>query len=135
MPSLELQSKIKVELNDIIQSVAQLDTPSLEEFVGQLNFLLARRKAPQLPEKEAELLLKIYQWLPPGIERQYDELTEKRHEETITPEEYETLLRLVDVVEMQQAERLKNLIELSKIRDVSLDELMEQVGLTPPSYV
>lgn len=135
MPSVELQSKIKIELNEIIQSVAQLDTPLLEEFVDQLTLLLARRKAPHLPIKEAELLLKIHQWLPPDIERPYDELTKKRREQTITTEEYETLLRLVDIVEMQQVERMKNLIELSKIRGVSLDELMEQLGLTPPSYV
>jgi hypothetical protein len=37
---------------------------------------------------------------------------------------------LIDFLELKHAERLKNLIELSQLRNISLDSLMEQLQLT-----
>lgn len=135
MASVKLQSNIQIELRDIIKSVAQLETSELEQFVNQLNNLLAIRKAPNLPVKEAELLLKINQWLPPELKQKYDELTAKRRDFMLSKVEHEQLLELVEIVEMQHVERMKNLIELAKLRQISLDELMETLGIMPTVYV
>jgi hypothetical protein len=40
------------------------------------------------------------------------------HEETMTPEEHQELLQLVDRLEPADAERLQHLIELMRIRNV-----------------
>jgi hypothetical protein len=78
---------------------------------------------------EAELLQKINQGLPPEVRKRYDELNAKLHEETITPEEHQELLQLVDRIELADAERLQHLIELARIRNVSVDTLMNQLEM------
>jgi len=52
---------------------------------------------------EAELLEKIKQGIPKTVQKRYDELTEKLHEETISREEHQELLGLVDQVELAGA--------------------------------
>ncbi len=74
-------------------------------------------------KNEAELLQKISQRLPPEVRKRYDELNAKLHEETITPEEHQELLQLVDRVELADAERLQHLIELARIWNVSVEAL------------
>lgn len=74
-----------------------------------------------MPKNEAELLQKINQGLPPEV--RYAELNAKLHEETITPEEHQELLQLVDRIELADAERLQHLIELARIRNVSVEAL------------
>ncbi len=82
-----------------------------------------------MPKTEVELLQKISQRLPPEVRKRYDELNAKLHEETITPEEHQELLQLVDRVELADAERLQHLIELARIRNVSVDTLMNQLEM------
>jgi hypothetical protein len=69
-----------------------------------------------VPKNEAELLQKINQGLPPEIRKRYTELNAKLHEETIAPEERQELLELIDRIELADAERLQDLIELARIR-------------------
>lgn len=66
--------------------------------------------------------------------QRYDSLNEKLHEETISPEEHQEFLKLVEQIEMADAERLFHLIELSRIRRVSVDALMDQLGLRRSVY-
>ena len=65
----------------------------------------------------------------------YDELIARRDTRTLMPEERQELLRLTDQVELLEAERMKHLIDLAKLRQVSLDEIMKQLGLPSLSYV
>lgn len=123
----------KVELDQLLNGIAQLEISDLERFAEQVNLLLARRKFSSLPEPEADLLQKINQGLPANLQHRYDELRGKLHDETITPEEHQELLELVDVVEQADAERLQSLIELSQLRQVSLPLLISQLGIHPPS--
>lgn len=78
---------------------------------------------------EIDLLKAIYQGVPISIQQRYDELRECLHEETLTTEEHQELLQLVDVVEQCEVDRLEKLIQLAKLRNISLDELMQQLNL------
>jgi len=83
-----------------------------------------------LPKNEAELLQKISQGLPVEVRKRYEELNAKLHEETIAPEEHQELRQLVDHIELADAERLRHLIELARIRNVSVEALqMNRPGL------
>ncbi|MGI0014448.1 MAG: hypothetical protein ACREBU_13555 [Nitrososphaera sp.] len=83
-----------------------------------------------MPKNEAELLQKINQGLPPEVRKRYAELNAKLHEETITLEEHQELLQLVDRIELADAERLQHLIELARIRNVPEEALqMNRPGL------
>jgi hypothetical protein len=80
---------------------------------------------------EMELLQVIYQGVPNAVQQRYDELREKLHSETLSPNEHQELMEMIDVIEQYDTERLEKLIQLTKIRNVSLDELMRQLNLKP----
>lgn len=84
----------------------------------------------RFPPEETELVAKIKLGLPVQEARRYQDLMGKRRTETLTPEEHEELLRLTDAAEAIQAERVQHLAELARIRGRTLDELMEELGLT-----
>ena len=132
MATVQVTSEINIELDEMLDGIAKLDTPELERFLSQVSVLLAQRKAPSLPEREAELLQKINQGLPTALQQRYDELTAKLEAETITPAEHQELLQLIDQIELADAERLQHLIELAQLRNMSLDELMDQLDIHPP---
>jgi hypothetical protein len=76
---------------------------------------------------ELELLQKINQALPEEIQLKYNDLSAKMRSQTITPEEHQDLLKLIDVVEEADSDRLQYLIQLSQLRNISLAELMKQL--------
>jgi hypothetical protein len=132
MPVVEVRSQ--VSLDELLNGVAQLDTPELEHFVSQVLTLRAKRIAPSLPEEEAGLLQKINQGLPPDVQQHYDELTAKRRAETLTPEEHQELLALIDRIERADAERVQALTELAQLHNVSVTTLMAELGIHPSAY-
>lgn len=102
-----------------------------ESFFNAVLALRAKRVAPVLPQKETDLLEKIYTKLPAATQERYDLLTKKRRAETISAEEYGELLELVHVSEHYNVERLKCIVELAALRKVTVEQLMEQLGLMP----
>ncbi|MEA5485516.1 MULTISPECIES: hypothetical protein [Pseudanabaena] len=131
MATVQLKSEISIELDQLLTGVAQLDTPDLEKVLIQVRQVLARRQNPSLPAPELELLQKINQALPEEIQQKYNELSAKMRSQTITPEEHQDLLKLIDVVEQADGDRLQHLIQLSQLRNISLAELMQQLQIHP----
>lgn len=129
MTSVQITSQVNIGLDQLLSSIAELETPALEQFVGEVNSLLAQRKATTLPRREIELLEQINQGLPDETQQRYDTLQIKLQDEVITPEEHQELLSLIETVEAATVERLEALVELSNLRDVALDVVMEQLGL------
>ena len=115
----------------MLKAALQLPQVELERFVAKLFVLKAKERVPSLSQRESELLLRINRSLPPPQRKRLNQLIKKRQTCTIKPEELEELKRMPDEVEMADAERLKCLIELAAIRNVSLDELIKQLGLRP----
>lgn len=134
MPRVEIQPTIEIDLEDILQGIARLEIGELEKFTDRVMDLRASRRAPRLSKEEADLLRKINQGLSAEAWQRYENLNQKVHAETISPEEHQEFLQLVDQVEMTDAERLFHLIELSRIRGVSVDALMDQLGLRRSVY-
>jgi hypothetical protein len=56
------------------------------------------------------------------------------HDDTITPQEHEELLVFIDRIELADAERMQHLIALAQLRGVSVDTLMEQLGIRRTMY-
>jgi hypothetical protein len=97
--------------------------------VNQFIALQARRRAASLSAAETDLLQQINQGLPSTLRSRYTELNAKLHDETISPAEHEELLQLTDQIEQADAERLQHLIALAELRQVSVDTLMDQLGI------
>lgn len=119
--------KLEVHLSseELLKAVEQLSQPDLEQFVSQVIALQAQRKASNLPQVEAELLLKFNQGILSETQKYYDELIAKREAEILTNEEHIELLNLSEQIERLQAKRIDYLSELAPLRGISLTRLME----------
>jgi hypothetical protein len=91
-------------------------------------------KAARLSKKETELFLVINQALPEDQQKRIEELTDKMEFEAITDAEHAELQRLTDAMERAQVKRLKAVAELAKLKNVSLGEMMRQLGMVPGRY-
>lgn len=130
-----VQTEIRLSVDGLLKAADRLSTPELEELVSRMLKLRARRRAPYLSEapglsaEETELLQRINEGLPPEVWERYHELQAKREAETLTPEEHKELIGLIDRVEELQANRLELASKLAKIRNTSLDALIQELGL------
>jgi hypothetical protein len=122
---------VHLTVTDLLENASRLDSSEFESFFKSMLTLRAKRIAPVLTQKEADVLEKIYSKLPASVIERYELLTEKRRDETIAPKEYEELLGLIPVVEQYNVERMKNIVELASLRNTTAQELMKQLGLMP----
>lgn len=134
MPKVRVTSQIEMDFDAVLNGVAQLGTKELEQFVEKVIALQARRRALSLPKNEADLLQQINQAIPSKVRRRYHELNAKLHTETITSDEHQELLKLIDQIELADAERMRHLIQLAQLRHVTVDTLMDELGIRRSSY-
>jgi hypothetical protein len=91
-------------------------------------------EVPRLSKKETELFLRINHALPPKKQERYNELRQKREDETLTESEHAELLKFVDELMTVWTDRLQAVVDLAKLRRVSPRELMKQLGIDPRAY-
>jgi hypothetical protein len=120
---------------DLIAAIEQLEPAEAEKITRRLLSAQARRRVSQLPEREAELLREIYREKRPDFQERFDLLSEKRRTFTLTSEEQEEMLHLVDESEAFMVRRLEALGELAQLRELTLPALMKQLGLKAPPVV
>lgn len=132
MRTIEIRKDIKLEVDELLIGLSDMDLDSLEKFSEALNHIIARRKSPKPSEKELALLDKIYQGFPIKAQRRYDDLYKKLQDETILPEEHEELTRLVEQTEEHNAEWLKAIAELAALRGVTIIKLKQDLGIENP---
>jgi hypothetical protein len=82
-----------------------------------------------LSADESRLLLAINQAISVELQERYHYLLMQRDANALTLEEYSELIALGDRIENLEAERLGNLLQLAQLRQISLDQLMIDLGL------
>jgi len=82
---------IQIEEEQLLDAMLQMPQRELEQFVAKAFSLKARERTHALSEREAELLFKINQGLPPATQRRLNELIDKRRAETISAKELREL--------------------------------------------
>jgi hypothetical protein len=129
--------KVQIQLSseDLLKAVEQLSHEDLKIFISQVITLQAQRNTSHLNQRESELLLKINQIIPSDIQNNYNNLIAKRDGLTLTNNEHQELLHLTEQIELQEAQRVECLVELANLRGVSLNTLMENLGVQMQSYV
>lgn len=125
----------RLSAEEIISAVAELSLPEIEEVFDHVIALQAERKAPHLSPAESELLVRINAGLPADLFERLAILRNKREDETISDVEYQELTALTDVAEEVHADRLAALVELAKLRGVSLPALLDQLDIHFPDNV
>ncbi len=134
MPTVAIDSKIQIDLQSVLDGISTLDVKDLESFASKINNMVAQKKAPSLSERESFLLQEINKGLPIEVQKRYRELITKLEQQTLTKSEHQELTKLVPIIEAKDVERLKYLVELAQIREITIDELMNQLGIKSPSY-
>jgi SpoVK/Ycf46/Vps4 family AAA+-type ATPase len=133
MATLSIQTKVTID--DFVEAAEQLQTAELEKLARRLLQIHARRKAPNLPQREAELLEAIAQSGSFDRQARYHQLNRELERRALTQEEQNELRELIGLSEAQTAQRLALLIELSQLRRVSLSTLMKQLQIKAPGVV
>jgi hypothetical protein len=130
MPSIQVETQLSH--NKLLETIGQFTQTELDQFVAEVITLRAKRQAPSLSRRESELLAKINQHLTAELQARFDELVAKRQDESLTTAEHEELITLTEPVERIDVEGIEALAQLAKLREISVDELMNQLGIKPP---
>ena len=93
------------------------------------------KNAKQIKERETKLINKLGDFdLSDEKKKIYRQLLKKFRAEKISPEEHQKLIALTDELESLNVERIKCLIEIAKIRNSTLDEVMQDLDIKPKNY-
>ncbi|MBL7794081.1 MAG: hypothetical protein JNK77_17260 [Saprospiraceae bacterium] len=121
---------IKEDLEKWLRQRAEAEGYHLDDYIVKMLEAQAQHKAGlEYKERELELLQKINLGLPADIWVRYAELKEKRQFETLLPDEWTELIDITDRIEVANAQRMPYLIELARLRQISLDQLIQQLDI------
>lgn len=120
----------KMSVSEILNSAKSLETKKLDElFKGLFALRLQRNGTEVLSDLEANLLNKITTEFDPSNLDRLKYLDWKLEFGALSSEEEIESLQLAEAFENYSVERLKHLTQLAMLRQVSVDQLMEQLGL------
>jgi hypothetical protein len=122
-----------MDAQSLLYNASQMPVTELESFIYQLNALVTRKKTPDNNLRDTALLEKINRTVLEKSKRERCQtLIYKLEMETISDTDQAELERLVEEEEKIRVKRLKYLIELSQLRNVTLPQLMKTLELTKP---
>ena len=120
---------MQASMTTLFHEVERLDNRSLDTFIANIVSLRARRSTPDKQKQEAFLLEKINKSLSLQDTLGFKFLNQKHAEGNIIEQEYAELSLLVEKIEKINVNRLKYITALAQIRNVSVRELMIQLGI------
>jgi hypothetical protein len=117
-------------VSDILNSIDRFDKSKFEQFYQELMALRLKKSGlPLLNAVESQLLNKINIEFDPKKWERLTYLDWKLEYGALTAKEEIESLKLAEAYEHYSVERLKSLSQLALIRQVSIDKLMEQLGI------
>ncbi len=119
------------QLPGIFQILSSLSLSELDQVMKQLIGLRKQKLPGVLTLVEDDLLKKINKPVSFEIQKRYDYLLGKRNAKNLSDIEYQELIELTSYTESINVSRLENLLQLANLRNVSLDDLLEQLELKP----
>lgn len=129
---MSITINIKPELEERLNEIAKQEGKQLDSVIVELlEEQLLPGTTPDPKKREFELLQKINLGISTETWEEYNQLLEKRDAEVLSEKEYSRLLNLINEIELKNAERIKHLAELAKVRQTSLNNLMEELGISP----
>jgi hypothetical protein len=133
MPTIQITAQVSTD--QLLHGVESLPTEELEQFIAHVLALCARRKANHLDTPESRLLQLINRPVPVTLQSRYDVLAQKQRANTLTADEHTELLQIIEQIEQFDAERVEHLVSLAQLRQVTLGQLMQDLGIQQPEYV
>ncbi len=116
--------KIKAEIIEVIQNIHDKEVLiKIKEYIDEIiNY----------SEEEWELIGKIQEGLSPEISDRIHTLLQAQRDRKLTDNEDKELTELIDMTEAATGTRLENMIKLSKLWNVSVDEIRKKLNLKTP---
>ena len=123
----------EVDTQTLLAGIAKLKVKDLEDLVRALNAIIVQKKSKDKSWQVKVLLGKVNDTTLPKAKRdRYLDLAAKLQNGTLPEVEHTEYMALANEDELIRNERVKLLIELAHLRDISLAELMRELGLTLP---
>lgn len=122
-----------VTVADVVSAAEHLSLPELEVVLARLTALRAERAVDAGDLTEADLIRLVQEIIPPVVQQRYNGLKARRRTGTLTDAEHQEFLRLIELVEHLDAQRLEHLLHVSRRRGESLAQVMDDLGLTAPA--
>ena len=123
-----------MSVEDLLQATDNLDASDLERLFDRVLLIRARQKTTVLSPEETHLLKEINREIPATLEETYQTLARKRDEDCLTELEHTQLIGICNQMELLSVDRLKALTALADLRQVSLSQVMEELGIQGASF-
>jgi hypothetical protein len=124
---------------DLLRKINQSDSTTLKQRYAILTRRLQDNTLTNAEHQElmtlinqieqADLLRKINQSDSTTLKQRYAILTRRLQDNTLTNAEHQELMTLINQIEQADAERMQALITLSNLRAISIETLMQQLGI------
>lgn len=116
----------------LLATATTMKIQELETLMRELNGVLFRKKSKNKAYREKELLRLINEAILEKEKRErYWQLSLLLEEGIMSDAEHAEFMDLVEKEESLRNQRVKLLIELSQLRGLPLNKLMEELGLNP----
>lgn len=125
--NIQVSKEGSLTFDDILKGVSNLETNEIVQFMHEISRIVANRKVKALSFRESDLLKNINDSIPQKLDMQYETLALKLNDETITEKEHQQLLKIIAKLEEAKAKKLEYMIELARLRNISLKELAKQL--------
>jgi hypothetical protein len=124
---------VQLSVSEILNNVESLETNKFEQLYKELFSLRVQRNGmASLNAAESQLLSKINSEFDPKKWERLTYLDWKLEYSALTPKEEAESIKLAEAYENYSVERLKCLSQLAMLRQVSIDKLMQQLGINTP---
>lgn len=132
--SVNLSTKLKImslqlTFSDLVKEAVRLDFNEYEKFVTTVNKLRAEQNQGDVEKQESALLAKINKGFPLEKWQQIQLLDAKMEADELSETEFKAYSELVDDYEKYCVLRLKLLKKLALLKNISLEESMNQLGI------
>lgn len=121
--------RIEITTENLLSAVVQMPEGDFERFVQKANALRKKQPHHKVSRKEAELIFKINTVFPSDKRESYNRLYAKSREATLPETEHQELLKLNDEFEILNTKRIKYIGELAKIRQQTLEEVINDLKI------
>jgi len=135
MDSVQINSKLRLSFQEILNGLSKSEVSDLERFIKQLTAIAGRKKDAPLSEKEIELIAKINKRPDAVFYTRYLELTQKLVQKDLNEKEQTEYSEMIPVIENYSLQRLKYIVQLAGIWNVTTDEVMKKLGITTPAPI
>lgn len=122
---MSITVQLGLETEKKLQRLTSKKGVKLEQFIADL---IQKHLETESTEEE-ELISKIQKGVSIELWNKYYKLKEKRIDLTLTETEHQELIHIYSIIEEANAERLLNLVHLSKLTGKPVRQLMKELGI------